>query len=366
MGGRRFARSYPSLSLKGKFAKGGKTHTFVIIITGFILSVGYIKQEPLDKIALSSHSSAQETFTDTIYSSPGLDGGIAYCFQNSLLFANSADIGRLGCGDSWDLGSGRTSFRSYISFNLAFSSESVTVVEAVVAIYQWDCCGNGVDGRFPVWNVPGGDTLFCIMDHIDYGDSLDTTDWTAGDEGDLQTLTSNIGVISKDSVIEWKKMNVTQYFQADIDAGRERTQFRIRFPILSDFDGWPEEDYLSFYSGDAEEKKPYLAIEYKLVGVEETNPQYTTSSHLEIVPNPFNTFTIIRYSLQSPSLVTLKIYDLSGREVITLVSESKKEGIHTVSWDGKDKYGNSMRSGIYFCRLIGRDFRITKRMMIIK
>ncbi len=241
----------------------------------------------------------------------------------------------LECGDSWFLGSDRMSFRSYISFNLVSLPESVTVVEAVVGIYQWDCMGNGDDGRFPIWNVPGGDTLFCILDHIEYGDSLDTTDWTAGDEGDPQTLTSNIGVISKDSIIEWKTMDVTQYFQADIDAERGRTQFRISFPILSDFDGWPE-DYLAFYSGDTEEKKPYLAIEYNLVGVEENDLQYTTNSYLEIVPSPFKTFAFINYTLQAPCWLRLKVYDLSGREVITLVDESKRAGIYRVSWDGKE------------------------------
>ena len=86
-------------------------------------------------------------------------------------------------------------------------------------------------------------------------------------------------------------------------------------------------------------------------------------------PNPFNPTTSIRYSVigdQSPSHVTLKIYNLLGQEVRELVSEAKKQGVHTVVWDGKDNSGREVASGVYFSRLQSGGCIQTKRMMLLR
>ena len=159
---------------------------------------------------------------DTIFSSPEMDGEI-YILENIILQDTSLYVGselkNIDVGDWVSLipEYGQGAARGYISFNLTNLPESVKIQEATLKICQWKSAGDGVEGCFPVWDVPGGDTLFCILDHIDYGDSLDTLDWTAGDEGDPQTLHSNIGFISKDSIIGWKTLDVTQYIQADIN-----------------------------------------------------------------------------------------------------------------------------------------------------
>lgn len=63
-------------------------------------------------------------------------------------------------------------------------------------------------------------------------------------------------------------------------------------------------------------------------------------------PNPFNPSTAIGYELPSGSYVTLKIYDVLGREVATLVNEQKKPGTYMVNWNAE-----RMASGVYFYRL---------------
>jgi len=62
-------------------------------------------------------------------------------------------------------------------------------------------------------------------------------------------------------------------------------------------------------------------------------------------PNPFNPSTTIRYELASQAFVTIKVYNLLGKEVATLVSQVQQAGIHTVTFDG-----SSFPSGVYFCR----------------
>jgi photosystem II stability/assembly factor-like uncharacterized protein len=68
-------------------------------------------------------------------------------------------------------------------------------------------------------------------------------------------------------------------------------------------------------------------------------------------PNPFISSTKIYYRVESIGKVTLKIYDVSGREVITLVEKSKTPGIHHIVWRGLDRWGRRVNSGVYFYQL---------------
>ncbi len=78
-------------------------------------------------------------------------------------------------------------------------------------------------------------------------------------------------------------------------------------------------------------------------------------------PNPFNPVTKIQYYIPVNGMVTLKVYDVSGREIKTLVNEFQKPGAYTVAFDG-----SSLSSGAYFCRLITGGIVLTKRMMLVK
>jgi len=70
------------------------------------------------------------------------------------------------------------------------------------------------------------------------------------------------------------------------------------------------------------------------------------------IPNPFTGKTSIGFAVPSPGRrVTLKIYDVLGREVITLVEGEQVSGTHTVNWDGRDARGSKVPAGIYFSRL---------------
>ncbi|HRE41667.1 MAG TPA: SBBP repeat-containing protein [Ignavibacteria bacterium] len=86
-------------------------------------------------------------------------------------------------------------------------------------------------------------------------------------------------------------------------------------------------------------------------------------------PNPFNPVTKINYDLPFDSRVMMKVYDITGREVYSLVNEQKPAGYYTVQFDA-GLYG-SLSSGVYFYRLIakginGQEFVLTKKMMLVK
>ena len=78
-------------------------------------------------------------------------------------------------------------------------------------------------------------------------------------------------------------------------------------------------------------------------------------------PNPFNPSTDISYAIPVETHVTLKIYNLLGQEMATLVDDTRSAGRHTVSWNAT---GNA--SGVYFYRLETKDFSATKKMVYMK
>jgi hypothetical protein len=78
-------------------------------------------------------------------------------------------------------------------------------------------------------------------------------------------------------------------------------------------------------------------------------------------PNPFNPSTTISYQLPVSSHVAIKVFDLLGREIVTLVNEEKISGIHEINFDAKD-----IASGIYYYRITAGDFSQTKKMILLK
>jgi hypothetical protein len=78
-------------------------------------------------------------------------------------------------------------------------------------------------------------------------------------------------------------------------------------------------------------------------------------------PNPFNPSTTIKYQLPAKSEVTLRVYDVLGREIATLVNEVKQPGTHTVQIDG-----SGLASGVYFYQLRAGAFASTKKFLLLR
>jgi len=78
-------------------------------------------------------------------------------------------------------------------------------------------------------------------------------------------------------------------------------------------------------------------------------------------PNPFNPSTTIEYTIPKDGYVSLKVYDITGREIASLVSTYQNSGSYIVTWDA-----SKFSSGVYFYRLITGDYSATKRMVLKK
>ncbi len=299
-----------------------------------------------------------DTIIDTLYSIPNLDGDITYNWDTYTFFYNTGDT-FFSCGD-YGYSDFATS-RGYLSYELPNIPEGYILQQAEIFVHQFFSVGNGVFGQFPIWDIiPPPDTTDCIVDHIDYGNQLDVGDWTAGDPGDSQTLTSNIGVISENATSEFKNLEVTTCIQEDYTTGRDKTQFRLRFMVNNDWDQYG--DCLRFTSGNAYLYEcPYIvytwwdgvnsADDYKLS---------ITNHKLSNYPNPFNNTTTISFQLSSEQNehIMLEIYNIKGQKVF---SKMNLPSVGSVLWNCE-----AQTSGIYLIKISNSKQEYVKKITYLK
>lgn len=83
-------------------------------------------------------------------------------------------------------------------------------------------------------------------------------------------------------------------------------------------------------------------------------------------PNPFNPETTIRFQIPKDTHVTLSIINVLGQEVRKLVNQEKTAGFHSVIWDGRDRKGNLVTSGVYYFRIVAEEYSDLKKMIFMK
>lgn len=129
-----------------------------------------------------------------------------------------------------------------------------------------------------------------------------------------------------------------------------------------------------FNNGNIQNARPNISLTLSpYVGIKKIGTEIPVSFELkQNYPNPFNSSTTIRFHLPVKSFVSLKIYDILGREVTTLLNSKTEQsldpGIYSIPWDA-----NGVASGIYFCRIFVNSisgstngFSDTKRMVLVK
>jgi hypothetical protein len=102
-------------------------------------------------------------------------------------------------------------------------------------------------------------------------------------------------------------------------------------------------------------------------GVDPENaPKYVNALY-DNYPNPFNPTTIIKYSIKKRAHVSLKVYNVAGQLVRTLVDEVQSpETVKPVTWDGSNNAGQTVSSGVYFYKLVTKNFSQTRKAVFLK
>ncbi len=105
--------------------------------------------------------------------------------------------------------------------------------------------------------------------------------------------------------------------------------------------------------------------EYPCGALPRKPPVYLTDL-LPANPNPFNQSTRIRFSLENSDEVALRVYDVNGRVVRTVVNGFRERGAHDMMWDGRDDAGRELASGVYFVGLQTTRHRLNQKVVVIR
>lgn len=156
---------------------------------------------------------------------------------------------------------------------------------------------------------------------------------------------------------EWSQVNLP------LDAYAGQSNVKFRFHLISDWtgagDGWYIDDVqMNFKPTSVEEEPASVPVQFTL------DQNY---------PNPFNPTTTIRFAVHgsrltvhSPLRTILRVYNVLGQVVRTLVDGEMEPGSYQVEWDGRDDRGKEVSSGMYFYRLAAAEHVASKKMLLLK
>jgi len=108
---------------------------------------------------------------------------------------------------------------------------------------------------------------------------------------------------------------------------------------------------------------------FELIPPNDVKDEFSLMADFELFqnyPNPFNPTTSIQYAIGSRQFVTLKVYDILGNEIVTLVNEEKQPGTYEVEFNSHSGEGRNLTSGIYFYQLKTGNYIATKKMVLMK
>ena len=232
------------------------------------------------------------------------------------------------------------------------------VVESGASLTTWDpsaICGASTSGA--------GDIALPVELTIFTAEQIGSTvliKWTTESE------TENLGFMidRKTKDIEWKE--IASYKTDDGLLGQGSTSSSTSYEYLDEF------------------VVPNTAYEYRLSDVDyndiityhatraitiEAIPEVSKIEKFTVLPaypNPFNPSTTIRYGLDVNSHVTVKIYDISGMLISTLINTEQAQGWHSIIWNGTNQQGTRVPAGLYFNKITSDNEVKTTKLMLLK
>ena len=150
--------------------------------------------------------------------------------------------------------------------------------------------------------------------------------------------------------------------------GNDQGRVRVAKLFSGDIDNDGNGDVV-FSSASFAADKPHLyMIEHGgTLEVSEKNPPVPNEVIIsQNYPNPFNPETTLQYSIPTDGLVSIKVYDILGNKIKTLIEQWKSAGAHTEMWNGQNDNSQAVSSGVYFYQIKVGDKQVTKKMIFAK
>ncbi len=269
----------------------------------------------------SSNNSGDEMVRDILINT----GIVSYKISDST-FVNDSTI-------EWKIYQIRNILREVINYNPMYNSDSTYLINDTIQCVLLEKMSGKHELTCSVtaWNLPQPSFRGGIKEPV-YRYSIDK---------------------EKKYASQWSAQNINYTLRSGFDTLCLSSEFGLYRRI---FDEQWSSGYLSGYY-----KERIVAIHGPISEVESIKPHPDQIQLIQNYPNPFNPTTTISYSILKAGYVTIKVYDILGREIAELVNEKKSVGIYQVIWDA-----SGMPSGTYFYRLNSGLFTDTKKLILLK
>jgi len=254
-------------------------------------------------------------------------------YDNTLRIQNTDDY---GCENG---------YRSWVKYDISTMPNSASVVE----IQQYIYCIELVEG---------------IFDYLEYNIIRVDDDPVTATPGALWTDIYEGAMYEYDEWVtnppgwEWCILNSPAPMDFT-NALNNEDWFALGYMVKCNED---DADYRAVFNGYLDTNPPYLIVSYNIVvGIADIQSNHKSYILCQNYPNPFNPTTVIRYQLPKISYVEIKIYDVLGREVVTLINEEQTSGTHEVEFNAA-----SLPTGFYVYTFRAGEFTATKKMVLLK
>lgn len=158
---------------------------------------------------------------------------------------------------------------------------------------------------------------------------------------------------------EWRIVKKVHYYSNHPQVPLDFSKY-----FCDDFGELSEENYLGMVStldGCFIDGIAYGDTSFIPVGIQDNENEINNFSLMQNYPNPFNPTTKIEFSISKAGLFSLKVYDILGQEINTLVEKHFESGKYSVNFNAGE-----LTSGIYFYKLVGENTNITKKMLLMR
>lgn len=153
---------------------------------------------------------------------------------------------------------------------------------------------------------------------------------------------------------ELSEIPLDSYVKSDIE------EFTMRFKIINN----PKNSFPKWYIDDV-----ILHPNEESSTAVKSEPHYIEPDYFVLnknYPNPFNQSTVITYSMSHQQHLTIKILNILGQEVATLLDKQQMPGEYSITWNGRDHSGHEVNSGVYYCRIQTVNKTLTRKMLLLK
>ena len=195
----------------------------------------------------------------------------------------------------------------------------------------------------------------------------DTKDTWVTPGGDYSPTASATLAVNKTGSYTWGS---TEQLVADVQSWVDNPESNYGWIFIGNESSNGSAKRFDSKENTSEMNRPVLTVTYlTVVSVEDTNAGVPGNYELaQNSPNPFNPSTTIGYSIPNgvSGNVTLKVFDLRGAVVTTLVNQAGKPGMYSAVWDGTDTFGNSVSSGVYIYTIQAGEFTKSNKMMLMR